>query len=125
MKTSITVQEAAARTGLSAHTLRYYERIGLIPRVSRAGNSHRRYSDLDLDWIVFVSRLRSAGMAIADIRRYTDLVRAGSATVAERLALLDAHHERLAREIEELGENLALLERKIADYRAQLDPTSL
>ncbi len=125
MKTSITVQEAAARTGLSAHTLRYYERIGLIPRVSRAGNSHRRYSDLDLDWIVFVSRLRSTGMAIADIRRYTDLVRAGSATVAERLALLDAHHERLAREIEELGENLALLERKIADYRAQLDPTSL
>jgi DNA-binding transcriptional MerR regulator len=120
MSSDLTVQEAAERTGVSAHTLRYYEREGLIPSVPRASSGHRRYGELELDWIRFVSRLRDTGMAIGEIRRYTSLVLAGSGTLAERIDLLEAHRARLARDIAALQESGALLESKIAGYRARL-----
>ncbi|HKG25908.1 MAG TPA: MerR family transcriptional regulator [Thermomicrobiales bacterium] len=121
MMSDVSAQQAAKRTGLSVHTLRYYERAGLIPRVSRAANSHRRYSELDLEWIAFVAHMREAGMAIADIRRYTELVLQGETTVSRRLELLEAHRTRLADQIAQLGACLAILDGKIAGYRAHHD----
>jgi DNA-binding transcriptional MerR regulator len=117
MMSEVSAQQAAKRTGLSVHTLRYYECAGLIPRVYRAANSHRQYSELDLEWIGFAAHMREAGMAIADIRRYTELVLAGQETVPDRLALLERHRAHLAQEIEQLSECLAILDRKIAGYR--------
>jgi DNA-binding transcriptional MerR regulator len=118
---TFSAQQAAERTGLSVFTLRYYERAGLIPRVERAANSHRRYGELDLEWIGFVARMRATGMSIGEIRRYTELVQAGDGTVSDRLALLEEHRARLVERIDELCESLRILDGKIAGYQALHD----
>jgi DNA-binding transcriptional MerR regulator len=117
MAEELTVQQVAERTGLSEHTLRYYERIGLIPPVGRASNGHRRYSQLDVDRIRFVRGLRSTGMPIAEAQRYTDLARQGKSTLSERLAILEAHRRRLREKVQEYGDLLQKLEYKTEHYR--------
>ena len=117
MGSELTIQEAAERTDLSAHTLRYYERVGLLPTVERATNGHRRYSKRDLSWIEFVKRLRSTGMPIADVQRYVDLMQQGDATVAARLEIMESHRRRLKARIEELSGFLVKIEGKVRRYR--------
>jgi DNA-binding transcriptional MerR regulator len=113
----LTIAEAAERTGLTAHTLRYYERDGLLLGVSRAGSGHRRYSERDLDWIELITKLRATGMPIREIRRYAELVRNSAGNERERLDLLAAHRERVRRSLAEVTEHLAAIDRKI-DYHA-------
>lgn len=116
MDHELTIQQVAEQTGLSAHTLRYYERIGLIASVDRANNGHRRYTDNDLGWIEFLKCLRATGMPIAGMTRYADLQRVGDGTIADRLALLKAHRDAVLAEIAALQENLAVIEYKIEYY---------
>jgi DNA-binding transcriptional MerR regulator len=71
----LTISEVAGRTGLTRHTLRYYERDGLMLGVGRAGSGHRRYSERDLGWIELITKLRATGMPIGEVRRYAELVR--------------------------------------------------
>lgn len=113
------IQQVAAQTGLSIHTLRYYEQIGLVTPITRARNGHRAYIEDDIYRINFVTRLRAAGMPIAQIKRYTDLADQGDSTVLERLEILEAHQAAVERKIEELREHLALIGDKIAHYREQ------
>jgi len=113
----LTIADAAERTGLTAHTLRYYERDGLLPGVSRAGSGHRRYTERDLEWIELITKLRATGMPIREIRRYADLVRASAGNERERLDLLAAHRERVRLSLAEMTEHLVAIERKI-DYYA-------
>jgi DNA-binding transcriptional MerR regulator len=112
----ITIQQAAGETGLSAHTLRYYERIGLISPVDRAPNGHRRYTEDDVGWIGFLNKLRATGMPIASMKQYADLQRQGGDTLAERLALLEEHRREVKKRIQELEDNLAVIEYKIEYY---------
>ena len=108
------VSDIARETGVSAHTLRYYERIGLLPEVERAASSgHRRYHERHVHWIRFLRRLRSAGMPIATMRRYVALAQAGDASRPERMAILEAHRNEVARQIEELQAHLDVLDRKL------------
>lgn len=116
METELTTQQAATKTGLSVHTLRYYERIGLIPPIDRAPNGHRRYSESDIAWIVFLTRLRATGMPISKMQQYAELQRQGEATIAERLALLESHRRASQKQIQELSDNLAVIEHKIKYY---------
>ncbi|MGK5531283.1 MerR family transcriptional regulator [Streptomyces sp. URMC 129] len=111
-----TISEVAAHTGLSAHTLRWYERIGLMPHVDRSHTGQRRYTNRDLEWLAFVNKLRLTGMAVADMVRYADLVRQGDHTVAERGALLRATRESVLGRIAELQGTLAVLDYKIDLY---------
>ncbi|MCP2341511.1 MerR family transcriptional regulator [Actinomadura rupiterrae] len=111
----LTIADAAARTGLTVHTLRYYERDGLLLGVSRAESGHRRYTEHDLDWIDLISKLRATGMPIREIRRYAEAVRNGAGNERERLELLAAHRERVRRNLAEAMEHLAAIDRKI-DY---------
>ncbi|MEV0264869.1 MerR family transcriptional regulator [Streptomyces sp. NPDC050617] len=111
-----TISEAAAYTGLSAHTLRWYERIGLMPHVDRSHTGQRRYDDRDLDWLDLVGKLRLTGMPVADMVRYAELVRAGEETFAERERLLTAHREDVRKRIAELQSTLAVLDYKIDVY---------
>jgi DNA-binding transcriptional MerR regulator len=83
----LTIGEVAGRTGLMRHTLRYYERDGLMLGVDRGGSGHRRHSELDLGWIELITKLRATGMPIREVRRYAELVRAGDGNEDERLAL--------------------------------------
>jgi DNA-binding transcriptional MerR regulator len=119
METELSIQQAAARTGLSVHTLRYYERIGLISPVGRASNGHRRYSEEDVGWIIFLMRLRSTGMPISTMKQYADLQRQGDPTHAERLALLKEHGRAVKQRIQELTDYLVVIEHKI-DYYSEI-----
>ncbi len=112
-----TITEVAGRTGLSAHTLRYYERDGLmLDPVSRAPSGHRRYTDDDLSWIELVGRLRATGMPIRDVRRYARLVRAGSGNEHERLELLRAHRRAVLAQLAEITAHLEAVDGKISVY---------
>ncbi len=112
----LTIQEAAEVTDLSVHTLRYYERIGLLMPVGRAANGHRRYSQQDINLIRALNKWRKTGMPLADIQRYVQLVQAGETTAAERRAILEAHRETVVSQIEEMQSTLALIDYKIQNY---------
>ena len=111
------ISDAAAATGLSTHTLRYYERAGLmLDPVERASSSHRRYGDADIAWVHFLTLLRSTGMPIATIREYTDLVRRGEETVEARRELLVRHRVSVLGQLDEITASLAAIDVKIAAY---------
>ncbi|MBB1255356.1 MerR family transcriptional regulator [Streptomyces alkaliterrae] len=116
-----TISEVAERTGLSAHTLRWYERIGLMPHINRSHTGQRRFSDRDLVWLDLVGKLRMTGMSVADMVRYAELVRAGDHTYPERRRLLAATREDVLRRIDELRGTLAVLDVKIAHYTGNED----
>jgi DNA-binding transcriptional MerR regulator len=117
----VSIAEAARRTGVSAHTLRYYERAGLvITPVDRTVGGRRRYQKLDLDWIKICTKLRATGMPIKSIRRYAELVSAGPGNEQARLALLEAHHADVTAKLAELNENLKLIDHKIDVYRSRV-----
>lgn len=115
--TGLAIAEAAERSGLSTDTLRYYERDGLLLRpVPRSSSGHRRYEEPDLRWIELLTRLRSTGMPIREVRRYADLVRAGAGNEAQRLELLRAHRRLVLDQLAEVTEHLGAIEKKIGIY---------
>ena len=114
------IATTADRLGVSAHTLRYYERIGLV-RVERAPSGRRRYDAAAVRRLVFLTRMRTSGMPIRDLRRYIELVEAGRDTVPERLALLTEHRDGLQARIDELRLALAATEYKIAASTRELE----
>lgn len=111
-----TISEVVAFTGLTAHTLRWYERIGLMPHIDRSHTGQRRYSNRDLDWLAFVTKLRLTGMPVADMVRYAELVREGDHTFDERRELLESTRRDVVNRIAELHDTLAVLDLKIGFY---------
>ncbi|WP_243056900.1 MerR family transcriptional regulator [Nocardioides sp. SR21] len=117
-----TIAEAAAASGLTPDTLRYYEKDGLMLRpIARGTTGHRRYSDADLRWIELINRLRGTGMPIRDVRRYADLVRHGDGNEQERLDLLRAHRVRVLAQLAEVQEHLGAIDRKIGIYTDKIE----
>jgi DNA-binding transcriptional MerR regulator len=122
---TLTIAQAAEQTGLTTHTLRYYERDGLmLSAVDRSSSGHRRYTHRDLTWIEMITRLRSTGMPMRDVRRYAALVRAGDGNEAERLDLLKAHRERVERQLAEVTGHLRAIDHKIGIYEGKLEQAS-
>ena len=120
MATTLTISDAARATGVSAHTLRYYERAGLLDPVDRAASGHRRYAEEDIARIQFLTKLRSTGMPIRQIREYAELMRRGDDTHEARLALLETHREAVRAHLDETARNLELIDYKIDYYRERL-----
>lgn len=117
MTDGLTIAEAAERLGLTPDTLRYYEKDGLLlAPVPRAASGHRRYGPDELRWVELVTRLRSTGMAIRDVRRYADLVRAGAGNEAERLELLREHRRTVLAQLAEVQAHLGAIDYKIGLY---------
>lgn len=118
MTTSLTIAQAAEATGLSVHTLRYYERIGLLDPVERRENRHRRYTQEDLNWIAFLKKLKATGLPVRAMLRYAELRRAGNTveSVRERRAMLQAHTLCVQHTLAELQDNLAVLQHKLVLY---------
>lgn len=111
-----TISEVVAFTGLTAHTLRWYERIGLMPHVDRSHTGQRRFTNRDLDWLTFVGKLRLTGMPVAHMVRYAELLREGDHTFEERQELLEATRRDVRMRIAELHDTLAVLDHKIDFY---------
>jgi len=113
----LTVGEAAAKVGLSVHTLRWYEQEGLVTPVGRDAVGRRRYSPDDLDWLQLLNCLRGTGMPVREMRRYAELARTGPATEEERLRLFEEHRERVLARIADLHRDLDAINAKIDYYR--------
>ena len=113
--TTWSIGEAAEKCGLSQHTLRWYERIGLLGAIERGSDGRRRFSDGDLDWLSLLTKLRATGMPVRDMRRYAELVRSGAGQ-AERVELLKRHRDEVRRALASQRECLKLLDAKIGHY---------
>ncbi|GGL16544.1 hypothetical protein Sme01_36590 [Sphaerisporangium melleum] len=112
---TMTIAEVADLLDISPHTLRYYERAGLV-EVARGGNGHRVYDAKAVRRLVFLTRMRLSGMPMRDLRHYVSLVDAGGHTVHERLDVLVGHRDAVRRRIRELTLSLVAIEYKIATY---------
>jgi DNA-binding transcriptional MerR regulator len=117
---TLSISDAGAATGLSPHTLRYYERAGLIDPVGRAESSHRRYTETEIEWVSFLTKLRATGMPIRRMRDYAELVRAGSGNEPERLAILEEHRLAVRAQLEQARRNLRAIETKIEIYKERI-----
>ena len=114
----MSISDVAERTGLTTHTLRYYEREGLmLTPVERASSTHRRFTEADVTWVTFLTKLRSTAMPIATMRQYVVLAREGDGTQGERLELLLLHRMAVVRQLEEMTASLAAIDYKIDLYR--------
>ena len=107
----------ARKSGLSTHTLRYYERIGLLPYADRDRSGQRDYDASILNWIEFLGRLKSTDMPIRDMLRYAELAERGDQTFTERRELLESHRAQVKERVAELNACLRVLDNKIASYR--------
>jgi DNA-binding transcriptional MerR regulator len=118
MENIFSSQQVSKMTGLSIHTLRYYERIGLISGVNRDANGYRQYSESDITWLEFLIRLRVMGMPISDMKQYTDLRSQGSSTATERRELLEIYQNKVINQMKELKKTLTKIEDKISYFKS-------
>lgn len=117
-----TIREIADRTGVSAHTLRYYERIGLLDPIERSGSGHRRYDDDDIGRIKFLTLLRQTGMPIRRMQDFVNFTRDGGGTLPQRIELLEQHLADIAAQLQNLKACEVAVRDKLCIYRAlQLD----
>jgi DNA-binding transcriptional MerR regulator len=113
------IGELAKRSRLSAHTIRYYERIGLLPHADRDRSNQRDYDASIMIWIDFLRRLKTTGMPIRDMLHYAALREGGAGTEAERRKVLERHRERVRVHVAELQACLLVLDTKIAGYAVE------
>jgi len=113
----LTIGQLAQLSGLTTHTIRYYESAGVLKPSIRAANGHRRYQQSDVLWIEFVLKLKLAGMPLEQIRQYADLRAQGEATLQQRMSMLKLHRDRLAARMAELSACSQVLDDKISSYR--------
>lgn len=118
MEKTYTISGVAGCTGVSIDTLRYYERIGLIHGVDRLSNTHRRYTESDIQWIQFLLKLRATGMSIQQMLVFARLRRLGASTLRERIALLKAHRDQVEAHIQQMQAYLVVLDHKITLYES-------
>lgn len=117
----MSISDVAELTGLSAHTLRYYEREGLmLTPVDRASSTHRRYTDADVGRVTFLTKLRLTAMPIARMRDYVELARRGDDTTAERLELLLIHRMNVVQQLDDMTKSLAAIDHKISLYEEKV-----
>lgn len=117
MNAHYSIDQVAKRTGLTAHTLRYYERIGLLPPVARAAGGQRVYAATDMAWLEFLLRLRTSHMSIGKMKKFAKLRNDGDSTVSERRQMLECHLQDVRAELVAMQNTVVTLEGKIAHYR--------
>ena len=115
------IGELATRSGRSVHAIRWYERQGLIPGVTRDPGGRRVYTERHASWLTLIDRLRVTGMSIAQMRDYAALVRRGKSSLGDQRALLRAHRVNVMQTIAEWNDALRLLDRKVAFYDEWLE----
>ena len=114
------IQEVSERTGLSVHTLRYYEKLGMLPGVERSPGGFRQYSDQDLETLGLICCLKNTGMSLEKIAEFVRLTNQGDCTLKERVALLSAHKESVITRIDEMQKHLEKVSWKIDHFTEKL-----
>jgi DNA-binding transcriptional MerR regulator len=111
-----TIQQVAERTGLSIHTLRFYEQKGLLGAIERQSNGHRRYSEANIRWASFLKCLRAAGMPLVEIERFTRTMQDDEidATLENRRVILESHHRYLSSHLRDVQKILDHIETKLS-----------
>tara|TARA_R110002050_G_scaffold12999_8_gene41862 strand:+ start:683 stop:1054 length:372 start_codon:yes stop_codon:yes gene_type:complete len=115
------VAEFSKRVGLSPHTVRYYDKIGLLDDIHRQSNGHRSFSEKDITWIEFVQRLKDTGMSLEKILEYASLRKKGNKTLLQRQKLLTEHSNNLQEQIALQNQHLKKLDEKIQFYQSALE----
>lgn len=121
----MTIKEVSEKYGISDDTLRYYERIGMIPPVTRTAGGIRNYTDKDRSWIELVLCMRNAGLPIEAIIEYVRLYQLGDSTFGERLQLLKEQREALIEQKKKIDSTLERLNYKIARYEVAVETGKL
>lgn len=114
------IKEVSRKHDISVETLRYYERIGLIPPVTRSKNGYRDYSEYDENWVDYIKAMRNAGISVETLIEYVTLFRQGKETIPARKDLLLVQREDLARKVAEMQGTLDRLDRKIEGYEERV-----
>ena len=112
-----TPAKAAEKIGISAHTLRFYDKEGLLPNVGHDEHGNRRFTDNDLQWLSLLQCLKNTGVSLKDIKRFAECTTIGDDTIDERLALFESQTENVKCQIAELKRYLNLLKYKLAFYQ--------
>jgi len=115
------IQDVSIKTGLSAHTLRYYEKEGLICGVERSRGGFRQYSDEDLESLSLICCLKNTGMSLQEIARFVELTRAGDHTLSERVELLRQHRENVIAQMAEMQKYLDKVTWKLNFFTEKLN----
>ena len=116
----MTIAEVAKQYGLTADTLRYYERVGLLPNVRRSPGGIRDYSEDDCRWVEYIKCMRSAGISIETLIEYVKLYHQGAETIPERKKLLLEQREQIVARINDLNDILAKLDWKLDGYEERM-----
>lgn len=118
------IKDAAARTGLTAYTLRYYDKMGLLPFVERTETGQRRFKEEDFQWLGIISLLKNTGMKLEDIRAYIELCMEGDGTFQQKLAMLQERRNALEEQIETLSNTKKIIDEKISFYEKKMQEIS-
>ena len=113
---SYTIAQAARRAGLTAHTLRYYDKEGLLPFVDRSPSGFRAFKESDFEWLSVITYLKSTGMPIRDIRQFIDWCVQGDSTLADRLAMFRRQKSIVEQQISQLQKHMEKINHKIRYY---------
>lgn len=116
---SYTIKQAAEKVNLTVHTLRYYDKEGLLPFVSRDHAGNRVFTDNDLEWLHLICCLKNTGMPIKQIGTYIQWCMQGNDTLEARRQMLVKHREVVKQQIDELNHNLEAINCKIDHYNTQ------
>ena len=114
------IQDVSKKTGLTAHTLRYYEKEGLISGVERSQGGFRQYTDEDLERLGLICCLKNTGMSIQEIARFVQLTHEGDHTLEERVELLRTHRENVLARIAEMEKHLEKVTWKLNFFTEKL-----
>ncbi len=117
MEKYYSMKEVTQITGLSEYTLRFYEKQQLIINIKRDSNNYRLYSDFDIQWIQFLTKVKSTNMPLKDIQKYAELMAKGNSTLAEREEMLLKHKQRITEQISTLSDILIQIDNKLQRYQ--------
>lgn len=112
----MTIAQVAERFNVTTDTLRYYEKVGMIPKVSRTSGGIRSYGEVDMNWVEFIICMRSSGISIEVLKEYVELYQLGESTLEERRQLLIKERNAIATRLHTLQTTLDRLDYKIENY---------
>lgn len=116
-----TVRDISKKTGVTTHTLRFYEKQGVLPYAERTENGFRMYDESSIEWIETILALRSTGIPLAELKHYVDLYKEGDSTLQKRKEVMNNHKVKVEEQILQLIKTLGRINYKMALYDIQLE----